>query len=148
PRPDPHGYSAPRHERDRGAQGTSCGSHDAGDSGHRRHSVGHGPGPPEDHGGGLRRLPGQADQRAGAPSDGAWALGEILMPMCTARAGVTQRTPIRGCTTSAWIRRKRTATSRRIIEAWRRDYSNDTGSPTRSVLPTSVKATRVLMPRW
>ena len=58
--------------------GTSCGSHDPDDSGHRRYGVGHGTGPAAGHGGRVRRLPGQAHQRAGTPGDGAWALGEIL----------------------------------------------------------------------
>ena len=53
-----------------------CGDPD--DSSHCRHGLGHGAGPSEGYGRRVRRLSGQAHQRAGVAGDGAWAPGEIM----------------------------------------------------------------------
>src|SRR5215813_15366918 len=89
----------PKGEAYGGTQGTSCGPHDAGDPGHRGHSVGHGPGPPEDHGGWLRWLPGQAHQRAGAAGDDARDPGEVMTTSTASQSAAIRRgssTPPKG----------------------------------------------------
>src|SRR5437762_2844250 len=71
----PDGHPAPRDRRHRRARPATGRRGDTRDPGDRRHRVGDDPGPPEDHGGRVRRLPVEADPPAGVPARGAGDAG-------------------------------------------------------------------------
>src|SRR5262249_50644239 len=95
PGADPYGHPASRDERYRGAQAPARRRRHARDSRHGGHRLGDDAGQADDHGGGIRRVPDEAHQRAAVRGSSPRRAGQpyAVVVTTTARLLVVDDTP-------------------------------------------------------